>query len=85
MNNGQEQFLSFILERVKDDRVEEAKELLVESFKKLTEGNFTQDDIMLFLPKMIALLKPEKLEEVQSVVMQFAENFSHLLPNSKLG
>lgn len=85
MNSGQEQFLSFILERVKDDKVEEAKELLVENFKKLTEGNFSQDDIMLVLPKMIALLKPEKLEEVQSVVMQFAENFSHLLPNSKLG
>ncbi|MCO1603749.1 hypothetical protein [Desulfosporosinus nitroreducens] len=85
MNHEQEQFLSFILERVKDDKVEEAKELLVENFKKLTEGNFTQDDIMLFFPKMIALLKPEKLEEVQTVVMQFAENFSHLLPNSKLG
>ncbi|MCO5385137.1 hypothetical protein [Desulfosporosinus sp.] len=85
MNHEQEQFLSFILERVKDDKVEEAKELLVENFKKLTEGNFTQDDIMLFFPKMIALLKPEKLEEVQTVVMQFAENFSHLLPNIKLG
>ncbi|HBV88549.1 hypothetical protein [Desulfosporosinus sp.] len=85
MNQGQEQFLSFILERVKEDKVEEAKVLLVENFKKLTEGNFTQDDIVQFLPKMIALLKPEKLEEVQTVVMQFAENFSHLLPNSKLG
>ncbi|KGK88358.1 hypothetical protein DP73_12750 [Desulfosporosinus sp. HMP52] len=85
MNREQEQILSFILERVKDDKVEEAKELLVENFKKLTEGNFTQDDIMLFLPKMIALLKPEKLVEVQTVVMQFAQNFSHLLPNSKLG
>jgi hypothetical protein len=29
MNHGQEQFLSFILERVKDDKVEEAKLLLV--------------------------------------------------------
>jgi len=85
MNQGQEQFLSFILERVKDDQVEEAKVLLLENFKKLTEGNFTQDDIVQFLPKMIALLKPEKLEEVQTVVMEFAENFSHLLPNRKLG
>jgi hypothetical protein len=84
MENGQEQFLSFILERVKEDKVEEAEELLVENFKKLTEGNFTQDDIMQFIPKMVALLKPEKLGEVQTVVMQFAENFSHLLPDSKL-
>ncbi|WP_407312289.1 hypothetical protein [Desulfosporosinus sp. SB140] len=85
MNHGQEQFLSFILERVKDDKVEEAKGLLVENFKKLTEGNFTQDDILQFIPKMMALLKPEKLGEVQTVVMQFAENFSDLLSNSKLG
>ena len=85
MNHGQDQFLSFILERVKDDKVEEANVLLVENFKKLTEGNFTQEDILQFIPKMIDLLKPEKLEEVQAVVMQFAENFSHLLPNSKLG
>jgi hypothetical protein len=85
MNNGQEQFLSFILDRVKEDKVEEAQELLVGNFKKLTEGNLTQDDIMQFIPKMIALIKPEKLEEVQTIVMQFAENFSHLLPGSKLG
>lgn len=85
MNQEEEQFLSFILERVKDDKVEEAKGLLAENFKKLTEGNFTQNDIVQFIPKMIALLKPEKLEEVQTVVMQFAENFSYLLPNSKLG
>jgi hypothetical protein len=85
MNHGQEQFLSFILERVKEDKIEEAEELLNENFKKLTEGNFTQDDIIQFIPKMIALLKPEKLEEVQTVVMQFAENFSHLLPDTKLG
>ncbi len=86
MNQGQDQFLSFILERVKDDKVEEAKVLLGENFKKLTEGNFTQDDIVQFIPKMISLLKPEKLEEVQTVVMQFAGNFSNLPPNnSKLG
>lgn len=85
MNHEQEQFLSFILERVKEDMAEEAKVLLVENFKKLTEGTFTQDDIMQFIPKMIAMLKPEKLAEVQTVVMQFAQNFSHLLPNSKIG
>ncbi|WP_088226686.1 hypothetical protein [Desulfosporosinus sp. FKB] len=85
MNNGQEQFLSFILERVQTEKVEEAKVLLAENFKRLAEGNLTQDDIMQFIPKMIALLKPEKLEEVQTVAMQFAENFKDSLPNNKLG
>lgn len=73
MDQGQEQFLGYILERVKDDKVDEAKVLLAENFKKLAEGNFTQDDIAQVIPKMIALLKPDKIVEVQTVMMQFAE------------
>lgn len=83
MKHEQEQFLSFILARIKDDKVEEAKVLLIENFKKLTEGNLTQDDIVQFIPQMIALLKPENLEEVQTVVMKFAENFKWLLQQNK--
>lgn len=77
MNQGQEKFLGFILERIKDDKVEEAKELLKESFKKQAEGSFNQDYITQFIPKMIALLKPEKVEEVKAVMMQFAQNLGH--------
>lgn len=77
MNNGQEQFLGFILQRVKDDKVDEAKLLLADSFKKQSEGTFTHDDIMQFIPQMIALLKPDKVEEVQAVMKQFAENKGH--------
>lgn len=76
MNPGQEQFFGYILERVKEDQVEEAKALLAESFKKLAEGTFTQDDIMQFIPKMLSMLKPEKIAEVQAVMKQFAGNFS---------
>jgi len=75
MDQGQEQFLGYILERVQEDKVEEARVLLLESFKKLSEGNFTQDDIMQFIPKMMMLLKPDKIEEVQSIMMEFAGNF----------
>ena len=73
MNQEQEQFLSFILERVKADKVEEAKVLLECNFKKLSEGNFTQDDLAQVIPKMLDLLKPDKIEEVQTVMKQFAE------------
>jgi len=74
MDQGQEQLIGFILERVKDDKVDEAKVLLSENFKKLAEGNFTQDDIAQVIPKMIALLRPDKIVEVQTaVMMQFAE------------
>lgn len=77
MNQGQEKFLGFILERVKDDKIEEAKALLADNFKKQAEGNFTQDDAIQFIPKMIALLKPDKVEEVKAVMEQFSKGMGH--------
>jgi hypothetical protein len=72
---GQEMFLNFILERVQEGKEEEAKELLSHYFKKLTEGNFTQNDIAEAIPKFLILLKPEKIQEVQEIMKQFAGNF----------
>lgn len=77
MNQGQEQFFAFILERVQENKVEEAKALLAESFKKQSEGTFTYDYISKFIPTMIALLKPENVEEVQSIMVQFSKNLKH--------
>lgn len=75
MDQAQQQFLEYILERVQEDKVEEAKILLAESFKKLTEGNFTQNDIMVFIPRAMALLKPDKVEEVLAIMNGFAGDF----------
>jgi type IV secretory pathway TrbF-like protein len=75
MNQGQEKFFGFILERVQEDKVGEAKALLEDNFKKQAEGNFTQSDISQFVPKIIALLKPDKIEEVQAAMKQFAGFF----------
>ncbi len=75
MNRGQELSVSYILERVKEDKVEEAKALFVQIFKKQVEGNFTQDDIEQFIPKMVSLLKLDKIEEVAEVMEQYARNF----------
>lgn len=72
---GQEMFLNFILQRVQEGKENEAKEILVQNFKKQDEGTFSQDDIQEFIPKMIALLKPEKLDEVKAVVKQFSGDF----------
>jgi hypothetical protein len=77
MDQGQELFLSYILERVQEDKVEEAKQLLALGFQKLAEGNFTQEDIVELIPKMISILKPDKIEEVQEVVKQFAGNLGN--------
>lgn len=76
MNQGQEKFLGFVLERVQEGKVDEAKALLAESFKKQSEGTFSHEYIIEFIPKMIALLKPEKVEEVKEIMQQFAQNLN---------
>lgn len=77
MNQGQEKFYGFILERVQEDKIEEAKALLADNFKKQAEGNFTQDDALQFAPKIISLLKPEKVDEVKTIMKQFSQNMKH--------
>ncbi|PEJ59021.1 MULTISPECIES: hypothetical protein [unclassified Bacillus (in: firmicutes)] len=72
---AQEMFLNFILQRVQEGKENEAKEILLENFKKQDEGTFSLEEVQQFVPKMITLLKPDKLEEVKAVVMQFAGNF----------
>ena len=74
---GQEMFLNFILQRVQEGKEDEAKEILLVNFKKQDEGTFSQEDIQEYIPKMISLLKPDKLEEVYAVVKQFAGNFGN--------
>lgn len=72
---GQEKFLNFILQRVQEGKEAEAREILVENFKKQAEGTFTKEDVEQFIPKMMTILKPEKIEEVQAVAKQFANKF----------
>ncbi|XRG80542.1 hypothetical protein V5E38_09675 [Rossellomorea sp. GAMAL-10_SWC] len=72
---GQEMFLNFILQRVQEGKEDEAREILLENFRKQDEGTFSSEEVQQFVPKMITLLKPDKLEEVKAVVMQFAGNF----------
>ncbi|CAM5732991.1 MULTISPECIES: hypothetical protein [Niallia] len=72
---GQEKFLAFILQRVQEGKEEEAKTILMDNFRKQDEGTFSKNDIEQFLPKMISLIKPERLEEIQAVVKQFSGSF----------
>ncbi|MEK4426747.1 hypothetical protein [Solibacillus sp. FSL K6-1523] len=74
---GQEKFLSFILQRVQEGKEDEAKAILLENFKKQDEGTFSQNDIQAFFPKMMNLLKPEKLDEVQAIAKQFSGSFGN--------
>lgn len=72
---AQEMFLNFILQRVQAGKEDEAKEILIENFRKQEEGTFTQEDIAQFVPKMLSLLNPDKIEEIQAIAKQFAGSF----------
>jgi hypothetical protein len=72
MNEGQTKFNDFILERVKDDKKDEAQALLGESFAKQADGTFTPEYMKTFIPKMLALLKLEHTEEVKNIMTTFA-------------
>ena len=73
MNNGQERFFNFIMERVKLDKQAEAKKLLSESFSKQDEGTFNKDYMMNFIPRMLELINPEYIDEVKNLMINHKE------------
>lgn len=73
MNQGQEKFYNYILERVEDSKIEDAKELLAESFNRQDNGTFEKEYMESFIPKMVALLKQDSVEEVTGVMALFGE------------
>ncbi len=77
MNQGQEQFFNFIIERVIDGKQDEARALLTESFELQAKNEFTPEQLATFVPKMLALLKPECVEEVKSIMQQFGSRHTN--------
>ena len=69
MNQGQEKFFNFIMEKVNQENQEKAKELLTESFGKQADGTFNKEYMMSFIPRMLELIKPEFLEEVKEIMI----------------
>lgn len=72
MNQGQEMFYNFFIERVKDDKKEEGKSLLEDSFAKQAEGTFDMVYFQEIMPKFFAIVKPEAVEEVREAMNHFA-------------
>lgn len=72
MNPGQEMFYNFFMERVKDDKKDEAKALLEDSFARQAAGTFDKEYLKETMPKYYALLKPETIEEVRQAMEHFA-------------
>lgn len=74
MNEGQQKFLNFILDRVKEGNEGAAAQLLSDVFRKQDSEEFTQEDMQNFIPKMLDLLKPECIDEVDMIMQGYDYN-----------
>ena len=72
MNQGQEMFYNFFIERAKDDKKEEAKKLLMEGFVRQEEGTFDKEYLQNIMPQYFDLIKPEAVEELKQAMQHFA-------------
>lgn len=63
MNEGQQKFYEFIMDRVKEGKEEEIKAIMNESFRRQQEGTFTKEYMAEIGPQMITLLRPECVED----------------------
>jgi chloramphenicol 3-O-phosphotransferase len=52
------------------------KSSLNESFGRQASGTFDQTYLDGFIPRMIALLKPESINEVKAIMSQFGQGFT---------
>ncbi|MCL2339720.1 MAG: hypothetical protein FWC59_02325 [Actinomycetia bacterium] len=66
MNADQKNFFDFFMARVQADKSEEAREMLLGNFKRQEDGQFTAEYMQQIAPKMLALLKPEFVEEFKN-------------------
>ncbi|NMA68448.1 MAG: hypothetical protein GX958_03405 [Desulfitobacterium sp.] len=74
MNQGQQMFYNFFIERVKDEKKVEAKTLLEEGFARQAAGTFDKAYFQEIMPKYYELVKPEALEEVKEAMAHFRSN-----------
>jgi len=74
MNQGQEMFYNFSIERAKDGKKEGAKALLDESFAKQAAGTFDMAYLNELKPKLFAIVKLEAIEEVKKAMDHFASS-----------
>ena len=71
MNQGQEKFFGFIMERIAEENQGEAQELLSESFEEQENGTFNAECMATFTPRILQLIKQDFVEEVKEVMSRY--------------
>ena len=72
MNPGQKMFHDFFIERALDDKKDEARQLLEESFSRQAAGTFNMAYLQEIMPKFFSVVKPEAVNEVREAMNHFA-------------
>lgn len=73
MNSGQEKFMKFISQSVKEEKVEQAKVLLEESFAKQNDGTFDLIYLDSFIADMLELVKEDQKQQVLGIMQNFKQ------------
>lgn len=71
MNDGQKQFMKYIIARAKPECLQEVEALLSESFGKQEAGTFDTAYLQYFNQTIIQYLKAEDVTEVVQILNQF--------------
>lgn len=72
MDQGQQRFYDFIMERVEGAKQKVAEALLNESFSKQADGTFDSEYLKDFNPRLLALIKPDCVDEVSKIMNGFS-------------
>lgn len=70
MNSVQEKFFNFIMNHVKEDKKEEAQQLLETSFQKQDNGTFDEAYMREVTPKILACIQEESIDLVSKLMKQ---------------
>lgn len=73
MDQQQEKFYQYILDRVEEKNIDRAKVLLGKTFEKQDEGNFTKCDVTVLVPLLLSIVKPESIKEVQDLLKSYGK------------
>ena len=71
VNEGQKKFFDYIMDKLAEGKTEAGVALLKEGFEKQANGTFSPAYMDTYNQKLLALLKPSAVPEVQAVLNQF--------------
>lgn len=72
MEQGQNQFYDFIMDKVDDENKDAAKKLLNDSFSKQSDGSFTREYLLQTQQEILKLIRSESSDEVQAAMYHYA-------------